>query len=202
MKPLVALAVVVATYMVAFTVLAVVRGNQEFVFYIATMLVTIAVLGAVHLRVRFSMGVLWGLAGWGLAHLCGGLIPVGDSVLYNFWLIPGALRYDHAVHAYGFGVATWACWEGLGSVVRRGGMVLRPSAGLAFGLVCMGMGLGALNEVIEFAATKLVPDTNVGGYENTAWDLVSNLVGASVAAGLIVFCDRRRGRDARGGPGG
>ena len=48
-----------------------------------------------------------------------------------------------------------------------------------------GMGLGALNEVVEFAATLLVPETNVGGYLNTGWDLVANTTGATTAAVLI-----------------
>ena len=48
-----------------------------------------------------------------------------------------------------------------------------------------GMGFGALNEVIEFIAVLTIPNTNVGGYENTAWDMVSNLVGSVIAAVVI-----------------
>ena len=47
------------------------------------------------------------------------------------------------------------------------------------------IGFGALNEVIEFIATRLFTKTNVGGYENTGWDLVSNAVGAIIAAVII-----------------
>jgi len=36
--------------------------------------------------------------------------------------------------------------------------------------------------VIEFFATLLVPETNVGGYVNTGWDLVANMAGGLVAA--------------------
>ena len=39
--------------------------------------------------------------------------------------------------------------------------------------------------MIEFAATLLLPKTNVGGYVNTGWDLVCNLIGAVLAAGWI-----------------
>ena len=39
-----------------------------------------------------------------------------------------------------------------------------------------GSGFGALNEVVEFIAVLTIPETNVGGYENTGWDLVANLV--------------------------
>ena len=44
---------------------------------------------------------------------------------------------------------------------------------------------GESSPLVEFAATLLVPETNVGGYLNTGWDLVSNLVGVIVAAVLI-----------------
>ncbi len=48
-----------------------------------------------------------------------------------------------------------------------------------------GMGFGAMNEVVEFIATLTMPETNVGGYINTGWDLVSNLTGCTLAALLI-----------------
>ena len=41
------------------------------------------------------------------------------------------------------------------------------------------------------AATLLVPETNVGGYENTGWDLVANMVGAFTAAAGIWLWSRR-----------
>ena len=49
------------------------------------------------------------------------------------------------------------------------------------------MGFGGLNEVIEFAITLTLPETNIGGYINTGWDLVSNLVGVTVACLLIAW---------------
>jgi hypothetical protein len=52
------------------------------------------------------------------------------------------------------------------------------------------MGFGGLNEVIEFFLTLTLPETNIGGYINTGWDLVSNLVGVTLACGLIVRCHR------------
>ena len=57
-----------------------------------------------------------------------------------------------------------------------------------------GMGLGSLNELIEFAATLTVPETNVGGYINTGWDLVANFVGALTAVTLIWIRDRYKNR--------
>ena len=54
-----------------------------------------------------------------------------------------------------------------------------------------GLGFGAANEVIEFIAVLLVPNTNVGGYINTGWDLIANLTGATIAATLIYFKDQQ-----------
>jgi hypothetical protein len=55
----------------------------------------------------------------------------------------------------------------------------------------MGCGLGALNEIVEFIAVKAMPETNVGGYDNTLWDMVFNLIGASIAATWAVSRVRR-----------
>ncbi|MCC7407158.1 MAG: hypothetical protein IT442_03750 [Phycisphaeraceae bacterium] len=173
-------------YLVGALAAAIWTGNKEFVFYLATMGVIIGGILGVHASVRLPAWVLGALSVWGLAHMLGGLMPVpggwaieGEQrVLYSWWIVPGYLKYDHVVHAYGFGVATWVCWFGLAAGVR----VRRATGGLVVLAALGGMGLGAMNEVVEFAATLLIPSTNVGGYVNTGWDLVSNMVGASVAA--------------------
>ena len=41
--------------------------------------------------------------------------------------------------------------------------------------------MGAVNEVLEFAYTLAVADTQVGGYQNTGRDLVANLLGGLTA---------------------
>jgi hypothetical protein len=132
--------------------------------------------------------------------MAGGLVVVpeswpidsGSRVLYSLWLIPDRLKYDQVVHAYGFGVATWVCWQGIRAAIRGRGGQARPSPGLMVLSASAGMGLGALNELVEFVATLLIPDTNVGGYLNTGWDLVANFVGASAAALIIYFRGKNR----------
>jgi len=47
------------------------------------------------------------------------------------------------------------------------------------------MGLDATNEIVKFIASQTM-NTNAGGYINTGGDLIANLVGASVAAMLIL----------------
>jgi hypothetical protein len=169
-------------------------GNKEFLFYIITMLLLIAAVMGIHQRMPMRMCHLWSLTIWGLAHMAGGLLPIpegwsiddGQRVLYSLWLLPGWVKYDQLIHAYGFAVTTWLCWHGLSCQLRlRSAAAIRPSLGLLTLAAAGGMGFGALNEVIEFIAVLTIPDTNVGGYENTGWDLVFNLIGCITAATLI-----------------
>lgn len=183
-----------AAYMLAAIAVALILGNLEFLYYIVVMLILVFVVWSVHKSVALTNAVIWALSIWGFAHMAGGLVVVpeswpidsGSRVLYSLWLIPERLKYDQIVHAYGFGVATWVCWQGISAAIGKRDGQVRPTAGLMVLSASAGMGLGALNELVEFAATLLIPETNVGGYLNTGWDLVANFVGASAAA-LIIY---------------
>jgi hypothetical protein len=89
------------------------------------------------------------------------------------------------VHAFGFGLVTWVTWQGVAYAFANSAAAIRPTIGLLTICACAGMGAGALNEVVEFAAFQTLADTNVGDYQNTGWDLVANMVGAITAACLI-----------------
>ena len=177
-------------YTLASVPVALAAGNNEFLFYIVVMVVLGAAVALVHVRVRLTDATLWALSAWGLLHMAGGLVPLpagwpantDTRVLYNLWLIPDLLKYDQVVHAYGFAVTTWVCWQGLRAATRD---AVRPTFGVLVLCAAAGVGFGAMNEVVEFIATRVFPKTNVGGYENTGWDLVANAVGAAGAAVLI-----------------
>lgn len=164
------------------------RGNTEFLVYAATMAVLIALVGATRFSAAYPVSMLWALTLWGLAHMAGGNVIVGGDVLYNLtlWHITGEgewtiLKYDQAVHAWGFGVTAWLLWHIL--VTSHPGT--RGSRIATVYPVIGAMGLGALNEMIEFTAVALTPNTNVGGYVNNALDLVFNALGAVIAMLLI-----------------
>lgn len=106
-----------------------------------------------------------------------------NAVLYSLWLIPDFFKYDHLVHMYGFGICTWVNWQVLRPIVIGTQQYLSEIV-LA---VLASNGLGAFNEIIEFFAVLIIPNTNVGGYINTAWDLVANLAGSIIAALLIWY---------------
>lgn len=197
-----------AAYLLPAAVATVTRGNDEFLLYVLVMAALIGGIWTVHRRVRLSVGLLWCLTLWGLLHMAGGLLAIpadwphnaGDAppVLYNLWFVSGALKYDQVVHAYGFAVTTWLCWQALRAAMAAQAGRPREAVVPTFGLMLLcaagGMGFGALNEVVEFIATLTLPQTNVGGYVNTGWDLVANAVGATLAAVLIgVLAPARRG---------
>lgn len=175
--------------------------NFEFLIYLAVMTVIIVAVLAVYRRAGLSLPLLAGFSLWGLLHMIGGLVPIPahwhstdtTGVVYNWRLIPGYLRYDQVVHGFGVGLTTWLVWQALSTRVRGDdGGLLRPTPGMLAVCATAGMGFGAMNEVVEFIATLILPTTNVGDHVNTGWDLVANFVGATVTALAISFVARRR----------
>ena len=188
-------------YLAGFTLHFLAAGNHEFLWYIVTMAALIALVAWLSRVVSLPLALLWALTGWGLLHMAGGGVPWGDTVLYGAVLLPlvtdgemTILRYDQAVHAYGFGVAAWLVWRlATGAVPALRGT--RTALTLA---VLASMGLGAVNEMVEFAAVVALSETGVGGYVNTALDLVFNGLGAVAAVLVIAAVERRRIRAAPG----
>jgi hypothetical protein len=199
-KSLWSVALFTLAYLIVALGMGIVRGNVEFLIYIAVVAIMAVVIWIVDKRVDLARGTLWGLSIWGLAHMSGGLVEVpaswptneGGRVLYTLWLIPDLLKFDQLVHAFGFGITTWLCWQAMRSVSTSNGEMYPPTSGRLILAASAGMGFGALNEVIEFSATLILPSTGVGGYTNTGWDLVANLVGATIAVTLIYLFEAPR----------
>ncbi len=174
------------------------QRNFEFLLYIPIVLALGVIVVGIRNRTGFSNGLLWCLSVWGLLHVMGGLVQLPDSwksasefrVLYSWEIIPGVLVYDKPVHAFGFAVATWACWQGL----KKAAQLTAPTLGTVTLATLAGNGLGAMNEVVEFIASQTL-QTNVGGYVNTGGDLVANLLG-SLVTGVLVYFWPRSNRDA------
>jgi len=170
------------------------RRNLEFLLNLVVMTLIIVAVLAVHRRAGLGAALLWNFSVWGLLHMIGGLAPIPQGrhaadttgVAYNWRIIPGYLKYDQVVHAYGVGLVTWFCWQALSHRVRSDdASPLRPTLGIVSLCATAGMGFGALNEVVEFFAVLTLPQTNVGDYRNTGWDLVANLIGAVFTATIL-----------------
>jgi putative membrane protein len=181
-------------YVAVFTAWFLASGNLEFVVYVAQMGVAIGVLAATARAAEYPVEMLWALSLWGLMHMAGGAVRVGDGVLYSFVLVPvvavgdtAILKYDQVVHAYGFGVSAWVLWR----LAVRFYPVLRGGKPLYVFCAFAAMGLGAFAEICELMAKLIAPETNVGGYYNNAVDLVFNGVGITVALALVSRRERR-----------
>ena len=168
-----------------FSILFFSRKNYEFIMYIAVIIIFLILLLLSNRKVNYSNGVLWGLTAWAILHMAGGGLYIGEKKFYELILIPVVgdpyhiLKYDQAVHFIGFWVATIVMWQVLRPHLKTG----KPEKfAIALVVVMAGLGLGALNEIVEFAATVIVPDTGVGGYTNTALDLVFDFLGCIGAA--------------------
>ena len=167
-----------------FTVLFASRRNYEFLLYVGVIVFFLVVILATNKKVNYPNGVLWGLVLWALLHMSGGGLYIRGKKLYEIILIPVSeeyhiFRYDQFVHIVGFGVATLVMYYLIKPLLTPG---LKRWTALSIVVVMAGLGVGALNEIVEFAATVLVPETGVGGYTNTSLDLVSDLIGAVFAA--------------------
>ena len=156
----------------AFTASFLLQGNYEFLFYVAVVvLIFIIVLATLH-KSNFDNLTLWGMSLWGLIHVAGSAISIGGGkVLYAKVLIPiinngemTIFKYDQFAHLFGFFVATLVGYH----LLKK---YLAPNTNwkvIYFLLVLIGMGFGALNEIIEFISVLSLPETGVGGYINNA----------------------------------
>lgn len=167
------------------------NNNLEFLLYSFVILGFFALILLTNNKVNYPNPLLWGLTIWCFIHLAGGAIKVGSGVLYGVILLPLVgdpyyiFKYDQFAHTFGFAVATLAMYYLLKPYLKEKFSKSRVSLGIV--VVMAGIGVGAINEILEFMATVIIPNTGVGGYINTSLDLVFNLVGALIAWGIIYF---------------
>lgn len=182
-------------YVLGFGLKYLLAGNYEFLWYVAVLVFFFILVLATWSRAKFDAIILWGLSIWGLLHMAGGGLKVGDGVLYSLHLIPivGSgdayiLKFDQVVHMFGFAVATLVVYHLLKPYLTKetNWKVVYPL------IIAAGMGLGVLNEIVEFIAVVIFPNTGVGGYYNTAIDLIFNTFGAIAAAFFIHYYYRSR----------
>ena len=178
--------ITIIVMLLAFSFYYVVLKNYEFIIYIFVILFFFVLVLLTNNRVKYSNTSLWGLTIWGTLHMAGGGIPAKGDVLYKLILIPvteNIFRYDQFVHIIGFGVATLIMFELLKPKLKP----IEYWTAISIVVVMAGLGVGAVNEIVEYIATLVVPETGVGGYDNTLLDLISDLIGALIAL-LVIRC--------------
>lgn len=170
------------------------RKNYEFMIYIGVIIFFLFLILHTNKKISYPNGVLWGLTFWSILHMSGGGIYINGKKLYTLMLYPLVgepyliFKFDQFVHIVGFFAATLVVYH----LIKPKLIKDHKWAALSIVVVMAGFGLGALNEVVEFIATVITPETGVGGYENTALDLVSNLIGAVLA---MVYIYNREGNN-------
>ena len=174
------------------TLLALVAQNHEFLLYAATVIILVAIIYRTDRYFAYPKIGLWLFNGWLILHILGGLASFGGVRFYDLLLLDlvgepySILKYDQFVHFYCYFAISILMW----SVVRK---IARPDAAtvvVSVVTVLASSSLGALNEIVEFLAVVLFATQGVGGYINTAIDLVANLLGA--IAGVLLMLARQR----------
>ncbi len=167
----------------AFTAIFVARGNREFLLYAASLSILIALVQLSDPRLRYAGGVKWCFLAWLAMHMCGGYVHIGATRLYDLILVPLAaapyhiLRYDQFVHAF--------CYFMIGGLL--GSLVAHIAAPQTAPwlkrllVVLAALGVGAINEIIEFSAVAFFQTDGVGDYHNNALDNLFNALGAIAA---------------------
>lgn len=159
------------------------RLNYEFLIYVGVIILFLGLIWLSLGKVDYTLGTLVGLTVWSALHMSGGAIPVGEGRLYDTVLIRLSdtypiLRYDQLVHVWGFGAATLAMYCLLQRALTK---PVRHRVAFSIVLVMAGLGVGALNEIVEFIVSAIVPESGVGGYLNSSLDLCADLLGALLA---------------------
>ena len=165
------------------------RKNYEFVLYVGVIIFFFIVILFSNKKLNYSNTSLWGLVLWAFLHMAGGSVQVNGVRLYELILIPisstyNIFRYDQFVHIIGFGIATLVLYEVLKPLLK---LPIKRKWAFSIIILMAGLGVGALNEIVEFTATIIVPQTGVGGFINTMLDLVSDLIGAILALFFILI---------------
>ena len=165
------------------------NGNYEFIGYAVVIGLLFYFLIYSDKFYKYSLVGIWLFAIWVVLHLFGGILYFNGTRLYDIILIDilgepfNLLKYDQLIHAYTYFAI---------SILVYAPLKLYMKASSKFPLIVFAVlsaiGIGLLNEVIEFGMVVFADAGDaVGGYYNTALDLVFNLIGAIVGA---VFAGR------------
>ena len=183
-------------YIIPFTIYYALKKNYEFLGYIAVLVIIGIVIMSTLRKSNLDYFALSLLSIWGLLHMLGGGLIINGHTLYATHivdLVQGEgefyiLKMDQVIHFYGFLTAAVVVFQLLSA-----GFNVRKHAKMAVFISWIGsMGLGALNEVIEFVAFISIEHTGVGDIYNTGLDLIFNMFGALLGAFVGLYWNRRK----------
>tara|TARA_Y100000310_G_scaffold342243_1_gene444544 strand:- start:1293 stop:1868 length:576 start_codon:yes stop_codon:yes gene_type:complete len=174
-------------YLFLFSILAIFNDNYEFLYYSIVLSVLLFGIVSYARKVYFPLEIVAGLVVFELLHILGGNLAFGGVRLYDYWLLEG-VRYDNVMHFLGSFLVGIAAY----SLVEPYAKKNVPPVLIWSILVLIVMGVGALNEVLEFLAVVFLGAAErVGDYYNNAVDLVFNLIGGVLACFGIYWYRKR-----------
>jgi putative membrane protein len=175
-----------AVILALFTLRYILTKNFEFLTYTVTLGILIYLIALSDKTFNYSSLAKWGFAVWLFSHLAGGTFKIAGTRLYD-WIIfdwigePfNILRYDQVIHAFCYVVITLFVYSIVVYIAKKSDKKLDN---FLIGLITFlaGMGIGGINEIIEFSTVAFFSATGVGNYYNNALDLVFNAIGALIA---------------------
>jgi uncharacterized membrane protein YjdF len=174
------------TYLTLFSIISSIEGNYEFLYYTCVIAVFMFVILFYYHQLHLTKTIIFSLTLLGVLHIAGGNIHIAGTRLYDIWLITGIFKYDNLVHAFGIAIATLVAYNILLPKMENS-TKYRPFA-FSLMLVLIAMGIGALNEVVEFfAVIFLGAAKGVGDYFNNTVDLVYNLLGSTLVSVFLYY---------------
>jgi len=171
-------------YIIFFTLAAFARKNYEFLYYAIIMSSLIVLIVLYYKKLHLTSTILVSLSVLGLMNLAGGNVYIYGTRLYDFWIIQGILKYDNIVHVLSIFVATFIAYSIVNPHLNL--KIKYQPALFSLLLILIGLGIGTVNEIVEFGAVVFLgAQEAVGDYFNNALDLVFNLLGSIIAVFFI-----------------
>lgn len=172
-----------AIILTAFTIGFLLKQNYEFLLYTFTLGLVIFILAKTDKIFKYNSFIKWCFSIWLFSHLAGGAfyfngLRLYDTILINILGEPfNIFKYDQLIHIFCFFVFTCLIYSVMVVISKP------QSKGWIIMLLALfgRMGIGAINEIIEFSTVVFFNSTGVGGYYNNALDLFFNLIGSIIA---------------------
>ena len=154
------------------------KGNYEFLGYCTVIVFLFTIIILTDKFYNYPLISIWLISIWVAIHSFGGSIYIVGTRLFDIVMINilgdpfFILKYDQLAHIFCFFTITIFCYYVLKKYIKKGKVLFITT-------ILMASGIGATYEIIEFAMVVFFDAGKaVGGYYNTALDLVFNLIGA------------------------
>tara|TARA_Y100000034_G_C6877583_1_gene401614 strand:- start:348 stop:929 length:582 start_codon:yes stop_codon:yes gene_type:complete len=165
--------------LVALLVRALLARNYEFIVYWVVLVALFLVIIVLDKKYKYPVSAVLFFSIWSIMHMSGGQFKINgvrvyDTILVNVIGDPyNIFKYDQLMHVVAYFAISILVYFTLKKHMKINSKALTVVAILA------ALGIGLLNEIIEFAMVIWADAAaEVGGYYNTALDLVFNFVGA------------------------